>query len=81
MSLLDVWGVIRGNLACALGMFVVVWAVDRCLAHDGQPFVRLAVEVPCGVLAYCGLAYFSKLPVLLKLNRLKLGLTPVNSLN
>jgi O-antigen/teichoic acid export membrane protein len=70
MKVRDVFGVVAGNFACAIGMTAVVWLVGRLLPSSLPPLVALSVLVVVGVVSYGVLAWRARLSALTDLGGL-----------
>jgi PST family polysaccharide transporter len=56
MRVWDVFSVVAGNLASAIGMAAVVWTVGLLLSPELHPLVSLSVLVPVGAVTYLAIA-------------------------
>ena len=48
---------VAGIFACAVTMAILVWGVGVLLPNNWQPWIYLAIQVPCGMLVYWGLIH------------------------
>jgi len=75
MNIKDVSQAIRGNLACAVVMSVIVFAGGKALPPSLPSSITLFLQVALGTITYAGLTHFSRQGALKEIAEIRLHAT------